>query len=105
MKKILASLLLALAVGCTTVQGPLTFEGRIDYALAQNTAARKVCSDLVNRGRMTADEGQQCLDFTNEVRAAIDAAKAMGGAADADQLRAVQQALLMVESFLQERAK
>lgn len=105
MKRFILGLLLALMVGCASLTTPLSFDQRIAYALAQNTAARQTCTDLVDRSRMDAAEGQQCMDFTDEVRAAIEAAKAMGAEAGADQLRAVQMALLRLEAYLQARQK
>lgn len=105
MKRIILSLLLALLVGCASITAPLSFDQRIAYALAQNSAARATCTDMVDRSRMDAAEGQQCMDFTDEVRAAIEAAKAMGAEAGADQLRAVQMALLRLEAYLQARSK
>lgn len=105
MRKIIASLALAFLVGCASLTKPLTFEDRLAYALAQNTAARQTCTDLVDRSRMDAAEGQRCMDFTDEVRAAIEAARVMGADAGADQLRAVQAALLRLEAYLQARSK
>ncbi len=105
MKRFLLGLLLAVLVGCASLTKPLTFEDRLAYALAQTTAARATCTDLVDRNRMDAAEGQQCMDFTDEVRAAIEAARGMGAEAGADQLRAVQAALLRLEAYLQARSK
>jgi hypothetical protein len=96
--------MLALAAGCASVMPPadLTFQGKVDYALAQTTAARKICNDLVDRNRMDAEEGQVCQDFADTARELIETAGATG---DVDQLRAVQATLLRLEAYLQEKDK
>ena len=111
MKRLILALCIALSgvsAGCVsmaTEQSAPSFDDRVKFAQKQAIGVMKACTALVDAGRMSADEAQQCLDFVKEVKAAIDATRAMTGADQQQQMMAITQALLQVESFLQSRLK
>lgn len=66
--------------------------------LAQNVAVRKICADLLDRNRLSAENGQRCLMVTNEVRDSIDLYR-LGSL---DSLQDAQDALTALERRLQD---
>jgi hypothetical protein len=111
MKRLILALCIAfsaIGAGCVTAGTEMSapsFDDRVKFAQKQAIGILKACTALLDAGRMSADEGQQCFDFVKEVKAAIDAARLMSAGDQQAQLMAITQALLHVESFLQSRLK
>ena len=109
MKRLILAFFLAFSVvgtGCVTMgteQAAPSFDDRVKYAQKQAIGILKACRTLSEAGRMSADELEQCMGFVAEVKAAIDATRAMSCNDQAAQMMAITQALLRVESFLQSR--
>ena len=109
MKRLILALAIAFSAvgaGCVTMgteQSAPSFDDRVKFAQKQAVGIMKACRALVDAGRMSADEAQQCSDFVDEVKAAIDATRAMSAGDQTAQLMAITQALLRVESFLEAR--
>ena len=96
----------AVGAGCVTMateQSAPSFDDRVKFAQKQAIGVLKACTTLSQAGRMSADELEQCMGFVAEVKAAIDATRAMTGNDQARQMMAITEALLRVESFLQAR--
>lgn len=98
-RALLAGLALAAGLaGCAAI-APST-DQLADMA-GRNIAARKTCADLLNRDRITAERGAECLQITDAVRAALEVARA-GGVSD---LAAARQSLLLLERMLLEASR
>lgn len=63
--------------GCTAVgvQQPKTFNERLAYALAQNTALREAATVSLQAGQLSADDAEYVLELTDRSRTLIDTAQ------------------------------
>ena len=65
--------------------------------LTQNVAVRNICIDLLDRQRLSTENGQDCLLVTNQVRDVID----LHRLGKVQSLEAARQALIDLERRLQ----
>lgn len=63
--------------GCESigVQQPKTFNERLAYALAQNTALREAATLSLQSGQLSADDAEYVLELTDRSRTLIDTAQ------------------------------
>lgn len=107
----LMALVLALtATSCAQLGLPTatTFQERLTAGYALNAEVRKSATTLLNAKKLTADDGQNILDQTNNARQGLDVARAIGKgdpkAGDA-KLTAVRTVLLALQSYLASKGK
>jgi len=101
----LASLLLLLGA-CETLGIPTatSFNERLAVGYSTVTEVRQTATTLLNAKKLTADDGQQILDQTNNARAGLDVARTLAKTdlkgADS-KLTAVRAALTALQAYLE----
>ena len=88
-------------VGCATAPPFVSSTDVLADMAGRNLAARQLCTDLLNRDRISAEEGLSCLRTTDTVKAVIESMR-NGTGGDFGSARA---ALLELERVLQEASR
>ena len=100
---LLATLILLLAA-CVAMEAPKTFNERLAYGYASVAAAADTASSMVERGRLTKEQGRQALSLVDQARTALDASGAFYAKGDIGtaqgQLELALSVLVQLESYL-----
>lgn len=102
-------LLLILAACASLGLAPASsFEERLAYAVSQNAAVRSAAAVSLEKGEIALEDAQRVLKITDEVRAALDAARLAAGAGDVGtaegRLQLAAAILIEVQNYLRSRA-
>ena len=76
MKKAFLICLLSLVAACTTLAPAIGVSDKINYAYGGNATARDTCTALFKAKKFTVADANLCLKVTDDVRAALDLARA-----------------------------
>jgi hypothetical protein len=104
-----AVLLVALLAACSTfgLEEPQSIGDRIAYANTNLTAVYSSVPGLVERGRITKEEGRKVIAQADVIRDALDSAQSALGAGDTEtavgKLQVAQALLSSVEVYLKGR--
>lgn len=92
-------LVLLLLVGCSSMGlvEPQSFDERLAYAYATNTAIREASTSALNAHTITSDDMIYVMGVNNQLRLALDAAK---DAASGGDVQTAEGRLLMVTKAL-----
>lgn len=100
------SIILAIAIfvaGCASLATPQSFDQRLAYAYGSVTATVTSCHQLYQRARITREQGQRCLDLTDQAVAAIEIARGTTEPQAAENwLQLATQLLAQLETMLRE---
>jgi hypothetical protein len=98
-----ALLLLAL-VACAAIEAPKTFNERLAYGYASVAASRNTAASMLERGRISKEEGKQVQALADQARASLDIAKGLAGKGDIKgaegQLQLALTVLTQLEAYL-----
>ena len=84
LRKIAIPLLFLFLAGCSSLglAPPVTLEDRIAYAVTQNAAVRQAAANSLDAQEIDVEDAKRVLTITDQVRTALDAARAAAGAGD-----------------------
>lgn len=102
--------ILLLLPGCETlgIQQPTTFNEKAAAVLGTITTVRTTATTLLNEKKISADDGQNVLQATDNARAGLDVARSIAksnpAAANA-RIDAIRSSLTALQSYLATRSK
>lgn len=76
---ILGAFLLA---ACVSMESPKSLNERIAYGYASVAASRNTAASMLERGRITKEEGKHVQNLADQARAGLDVARTMAGKGD-----------------------
>ena len=71
-------IVLALAIfasGCASLTAPRGVSDSAAYALGQSTALRSTCTEFAAKDRITKEQAELCLQYTDNARKMVEAAR------------------------------
>lgn len=102
---LLATLILLLAA-CVAMEGARSFDERAAYAIGAIAAARDTAASMLERGRLTKEQGREVQSLADRARAGVDLATATYDKGDISgaegQLALALSVLTALETYLQE---
>lgn len=110
MRKLAVIPLLLILTACASLglAPASSFEERLAYAVSQNAAVREAAAVSVERKEISVDDAKRVLKITDEVRAALDAARLAAGAGDVStaegRLQLATSILVNLQAYLRSRA-
>ena len=97
---------LLLLSACVAMEAPRTFNERLAYAYASVAASADTAASMVERGRLTKEQGKQALSLVDQATAALDLSRAASGRGDIStaegQLQLALTVLTRLEAYLKE---
>lgn len=100
-------LLLLLVVACASMESPKSLSDRIAYGYASVAASRNTAASMLERGRITKEEGKQAQALADQARAGLDVARSMAGKGDTQgaqkNLQLALDVLVGLETYLKSR--
>jgi predicted negative regulator of RcsB-dependent stress response len=64
-------------LGCQAIEAPKSFNERLAYGYASVAASRNTAASMVERGRITKDEGKKVQALADQARAALELSKGL----------------------------
>ena len=101
--KYLYAFLLLTLVACVSMEAPRSFNERLAYGYGTLAAMRNTAASMLERGRITKEDGKKVQALADQARAALDVAQ---GVQDKDiktaedQLQLALTVLTQLEAFL-----
>jgi hypothetical protein len=96
-------MVLALAA-CAAIEAPKTFNERLAYGYASVAASRNTAASMVERGRISKDEGKKVQALADQARAALELSKGLFDKGDLrgaeGQLQLALTVLTQLEAYL-----
>lgn len=100
MRRIISALVVALAASCASLVTPTSFDQRAAYVQGSITSTRNTCAGLLERGRMSVEDGRTCLSTTDQANDALRAARTTTGSPAEDALATAQRLMTSLEAML-----
>jgi hypothetical protein len=102
--KIQAFLLVLALAACAAIEAPKTFNERLAYGYASVAASRNTAASMVERGRISQDEGKKVQALADQARAALELSKGLFDKGDLrgaeGQLQLALTVLTQLEAYL-----
>lgn len=102
-----AAALLLCACAQFGVQPAQSFDERLAYAYATNTAVREASTSSLNAGTISAEDMEHVIELNDQARALLDAARMASGAGDLGtaeaRLSLAVSVLTQLQAYLRER--
>jgi enamine deaminase RidA (YjgF/YER057c/UK114 family) len=93
--------------GCVSMEKPTSFTDQLVYASKSIEAVAETASAMVERGRLTKEQGREALALIDQAVASLDLARASQGKGDITtaqgQLNLALTLLTQVESYLKDQ--
>lgn len=95
-----------LLAACVAMEAPRSFNERLAYGYASVAASADTAASMVERGRLTKEQGKQALSLVDQATAALDLSRAAYSKGDIStaqgQLDLALTVLTRLEAFLKE---
>ena len=95
-----------LLAACVALEAPKSFNDRLAYGYASVAASAETAASMVERGRLTKEQGKQALSLVDQATAALDLSRAASGRGDIGtaegQLSLALTVLTRLEAYLKE---
>lgn len=99
-----AAILLLLGAACASIEAPKSFNDRLAYGYASVAASRNTAASMLERGRISKDEGRQVQALADRARTGLDLARGFAGKGDTKtaegQLALALSVLTQLETYL-----
>lgn len=82
MKRAYAYLAILLLAACVAMEAPKSFNDRLAYGYAALASVRNNAAGLLERGRISKDEGRAVQGLADQARTALDLARGTAGKGD-----------------------